>query len=91
MHDDSVAPGDIVTLPIPQGEAPPAGQYVVHDVDDLVLPYLPDPLARGVSIVFPDATITPTLPLPFGIEGFTADYAVDPQAAGRGCAPTVSP
>ncbi|WP_439592008.1 hypothetical protein [Microbacterium sp.] len=74
VADASVDPADIVTLPIPQGEAPPAGQYVVHDVDDLVLPYLPDPLARGVSIVFPDASITPALPLPFGIEGFTADY-----------------
>lgn len=77
--DPSVDPADVVTLPIPQGEAPPAGQYVVHDVDDLVLPYLPDPLARGVSIVFPDATISPALPLPFGIEGFTADYEVDAE------------
>jgi hypothetical protein len=79
VHDASVDPADLVTLPLPQGEAPPAGQYVVHDVDDLVLPYLPDPLARGVSIVFPDARITPALPLPFGIEGFTADYEVEPD------------
>ena len=26
------------------------GQYVVHDTPDLVLPYLPDPLARGVAL-----------------------------------------
>lgn len=78
VHDAGVAPGDLVTLPIPQGEAPPAGQYVVRDVDDLETPYLPDPLARGVSFVFPDATTDPTLPIPFGIEGFTADYDVDP-------------
>lgn len=77
VHDPGVDPGDLVTLPIAQGDAPPAGQYVVHDVDDLELPYLPDPLARGVSLVFPDATTDPTLPVPFGIEGFTADYEVD--------------
>ncbi|HEY0320616.1 MAG TPA: hypothetical protein VGC66_06685 [Pyrinomonadaceae bacterium] len=29
---------------------PQAGQYVVHDTDELLLPYLPDPLARGVSM-----------------------------------------
>ena len=62
--------------PLPQGEAPPAGQHVVHDIDDLVLPYLPDPLARGVSLVFPDATTDPTLPIPFGIEGFTTSAGV---------------
>lgn len=77
VHDASVDPADLVTLPIPQGDAPPAGQYVVHDVDDLVTPYLPDPLAKGVSIVFPDATTAPALPLPFGIEGFTAEYDVE--------------
>ena len=31
------------------------GQYVVHGVDDLVLPYLPDPHAAGVALVFYDA------------------------------------
>lgn len=77
VHDPGVDPSDIVTLPLPQGESPPAGQYVVHDVDDMIVPYLPDPLARGVSLVFPDATTSPALPLPFGIEGFTADYEVD--------------
>ncbi|NYE19046.1 hypothetical protein [Microbacterium immunditiarum] len=77
VHDPGVDPGDLVTLPLPQGESPPAGQYVVHDVDDMVVPYLPDPLARGVSLVFPDATTNPALPSPFGIEGFTADYEID--------------
>ncbi len=38
-----------------RGEALTPGQYVVHDVDDLVVPYLPDPLASGLSMVFPDA------------------------------------
>jgi len=31
------------------------GQYAVHDVDALVTPYLPDPVATGVSLVFPEA------------------------------------
>jgi hypothetical protein len=31
------------------------GQYVIHDTDTVVVPYLPDPLADGVSFVFPDA------------------------------------
>lgn len=74
---EPTAAGPLRTLPLPAGEAPAAGQYVVHDVDELVLPYLPDPLARGVSIVFPDARLFPALPTPFGIEGFTADYSMD--------------
>jgi hypothetical protein len=32
---------------------PPAeGQYIVHDVDQMVLPYLPEPMAQGVALVF---------------------------------------
>jgi hypothetical protein len=31
---------------------PAAGQYVRHDTDQLTLPYLPDPMARGVALVF---------------------------------------
>jgi hypothetical protein len=31
------------------------GQYVVHAVDDLTLPYLPDPHAAGIALVFYDA------------------------------------
>ncbi|MBF6339725.1 hypothetical protein IU450_28100 [Nocardia abscessus] len=31
---------------------PAEGQYVVHDVDTLVLPYLPDSMADGVALVF---------------------------------------
>ena len=40
---------------IPRGDGLSRGQYVVHDVDTLVLPYLPDPVADGVAFVFPDA------------------------------------
>lgn len=40
------------------------GQYVVHGVDQLVLPYLPDPLAAGLALVFYDAGAPHTLPEP---------------------------
>lgn len=62
------------TLPLPAGEAPQPGQYVVHDVDDLVLPYLPDPLANGIALVFSEAGAGRTIPFPFGTEGFTVAY-----------------
>lgn len=45
--DDPGAPGaQAVDIPTPYGE--PVGRYVVHTVDQLELPYLPDPLATGV-------------------------------------------
>ena len=62
------------TLPLARGEAPVAGQYVVHDVDELALPYLPDPLAAGVSVVFAEAGRDRTIAFPYGTEGFTAAY-----------------
>lgn len=34
---------------------PAEGQYIVHDVDNLVVPYLPDPMAAGFSLVFYEA------------------------------------
>lgn len=40
------------------------GQYVVHDVDELTLPYLPDPYAAGVALVFYDAGAPHLLPEP---------------------------
>ena len=55
----------------------PANQYVVHNIDEVTLPYLPDPLAKGVSIVFPDAGADRTIMFPFGSEGVTADYDGD--------------
>ncbi len=66
-------------LPLQEGESLAPGQYVVHDVDDLTIPYLPDPLAEGVSLVFPEAGTDRPVPLPFpyGGEGFTAAYAGD--------------
>ena len=74
---------DPVSLPLLGPDDPPApgksdhlppGQYVVHDTPELVLPYLPDPLARGVSLVFEDAGLERAIPFPFGTEGFTARY-----------------
>jgi hypothetical protein len=40
------------------------GQYVVHDVDQLAVPYLPDPYAAGVALVFYDAGAPHLLPEP---------------------------
>ena len=83
---------DPITLPLLGPDDPPApgksdhlppGQYVVHDTPDLVLPYLPDPLARGVSFVFQEAGLDRAIPFPFGTEGFTARY--------RGSGPRSSP
>ena len=40
--DATVSPVEAKTLPLAPGEAPAPGQYVVHGVDELRLPYLPD-------------------------------------------------
>lgn len=40
---------------IPRGDGLSRGQYAIHTEEDLALPYLPDPLADGVSFMFPDA------------------------------------
>ena len=60
-----------------RGEPLTPGQYVVHDVDDLVLPYLPDPLANGVAMVFPDAGKDRGLPPILAVEGVAAPYLGD--------------
>jgi hypothetical protein len=65
---------EIKKLPLDPGEAPAAGQYIVHDTDTLVLPYLPDVAARGISLVFPEAGRDRTIAFPFGTEGFTAAF-----------------
>lgn len=59
---------------LPRGTAPTPGQYVVHDVDELVLPYLPDPLAAGVSFTFPDAGRHHLLSGLLALEGTTIRY-----------------
>ena len=65
----------VKTMPLPPGEAPGPGQYVVHDTGLVHTPYLPDVLARGLGFVFPDAGKEWTMVPPFGVEGFTARYA----------------
>lgn len=63
------------SLPLDPGEPPAPGQYVVHDTPQLVLPYLPDTFARGISLSFPEAGRDRVVPFPFGGEGVTAAYA----------------
>ncbi|MGD8968913.1 MAG: hypothetical protein PVI07_15515, partial [Anaerolineae bacterium] len=36
--------------PTPPGGDPPDGQYIIHAEDDLRIPYLPDPIARGAAL-----------------------------------------
>ncbi len=60
-----------------RGDPLTPGQYVVHDVDDLVLPYLPDPIATGLSLVFPDAGQDHHLAGLFAVEGVTLRYGGD--------------
>lgn len=62
---------------LPRGTAPTPGQYVVHDVDALELPYLPDPLAVGVSFRFPDAGRDHRLSGLLALEGTTLRYVGD--------------
>lgn len=74
VSDPGVPPSTLKTLPLPPGDPPTPGQYVVHDVDELTVPYLPDPTARGISLVFSDAGRDRQLVFPFGTEGFTSRY-----------------
>ena len=76
-YDPEVPPSTMKTLPLPPGEAPAPGQYVIHDVDQLALPYLPDVVAGGISLVFPEAGRDRHIFFPFGTEGFTARYSGD--------------
>ncbi|WP_314194571.1 hypothetical protein [uncultured Arthrobacter sp.] len=50
------------------------GQYVVHDTDALRLPYLPDPYAAGVSLVFYEAGAPHLLPHPRALQAVTVPY-----------------
>jgi hypothetical protein len=63
------------TLPIdPPGAPLGPGQTIVHDVEELSLPYLPDPLAEGVALHFPEAGRDWNLSFPHAAEGFTAAF-----------------
>jgi hypothetical protein len=75
LVDPPAADGDLPSLDtLEPGQALAPGQYVVHDTDEAVVPYLPDPVVRGVSMVFPDAGRDRPLRPPISIEGTTADY-----------------
>lgn len=69
------SPLDLATLTgDKRGDPIPAGTYVVHDVDELQLPYLPDPMARGVGLDMVGANVgTPLVGL-FAIESTSVDY-----------------
>ena len=60
------------------------GQYVVHDTDALRLPYLPDPYAAGVSLVFYEAGAPHALPEPRALQAVTR--AVPGHVAGAAAA-----
>ncbi len=62
---------------LPHGTPPSRGQYVAHDVDTVVLPYLPDPLAAGLSLTFPDAGKDHRLKGLFAVEGTTLRFLGD--------------
>jgi hypothetical protein len=63
-------PADLV-----RGDGLSRGQYVIHDVDDLAVPYLPDPMADGVSFVFPDGGRGTELTGLLAVEGTHLPYA----------------
>jgi hypothetical protein len=71
------ADGDGTAPMVERGEPLPRGHYVIHDVDQPVLPYLADPLAAGVSLVFPDAGADHRLEFPWSVEGLRLDYRGD--------------
>ncbi len=50
------------------------GQYVVHDTDALRLPYLPDPYATGISLVFYQAGAPHTLPESRALQAVSVAY-----------------
>ncbi|MGG5257540.1 hypothetical protein [Phycicoccus avicenniae] len=68
------APGTPPGLVLQPGDAPAPGQYVVHATEDLDLPYLPDPLASGVSLAFTEAGSGRHVRFPWGAEQVTAPY-----------------
>ncbi|WP_454788050.1 hypothetical protein [Mycolicibacterium lutetiense] len=54
---------------------PAAGQYIVHDVDNLLIPYLPDPMADGVALVFYEAGADHKFTNPRVLQSVTLKYA----------------
>ncbi len=58
-----------------RGDGLARGQYAIHDVDTVQVPYLPDPLADGVSFVFPDGGQGTELTGLLAVEGTRLPYA----------------
>jgi hypothetical protein len=54
---------------------PAEGQYIVHDVDQLVVPYLPDPMADGVALVFYEAGADHRFANPRVLQSVVVPYA----------------
>ncbi|OLO99261.1 hypothetical protein BVU76_26575 [Mycolicibacterium porcinum] len=54
---------------------PAAGQYIVHDVDNLLVPYLPDPMVDGVALVFYEAGADHKFTNPRVLQSVTLKYA----------------
>lgn len=79
LHTGPTAEVPDVTDPadLERGAALGTGQYVVHDTDQLVVPYLPDPLASKLSLTFPDAGQGHHLFGLWAIEGVTLPYPGD--------------
>lgn len=76
LHTTPTAEEPVITDPalLRRGDPPTRGQYVAHDVDDLTVPYLPDPFASGLTLMFPDAGKGDVLAGLFGVESVTLRY-----------------
>ncbi|MFO0575521.1 MAG: hypothetical protein U1A78_16120 [Polyangia bacterium] len=66
------APIDLTTWP--RGQALPAGRYIGHDTDALRVPWLPDPMAAGLTLLFPDANKDRVIRWPRNIESMSVRY-----------------
>jgi hypothetical protein len=50
------------------------GQYVIHNTNEVRLPYLPDPYATGATMVFIEAGVPHRLPQPRVLQSVTVPY-----------------
>ena len=64
----------LAEITVERGRPIGEGQYVVHDTDALRLPYLPDPYATGVSLVFYEAGSPHVLPEPRALQAVAVPY-----------------
>jgi hypothetical protein len=70
---EALPAGELVFVPEPgptnPGDPPLPGQYVVHTLPALTLPYLPDPLASGLAVQPSPGLPTPPIVLPYDASG----------------------